>query len=243
MSSPPKLPKPPPQSANAIRRSLLGHLRRYATIVHGDGSDGLTPEEVQAQKDAGISDEVIQRVYFSKQDSKERESKVHVIQQLVLTDLRRIISEINGVNKNREVQGRLIGIVGFIFIGITVLEIRRPLGIFMAAKSALQICRTESARNIVSRTIAKLYAQSPIFWLIASVASITGYYLIRDLKMLIAIGSVTDTLERMQDKTNRLKRISDSETEILTGWRWGSVPWRDYMREPRAEDLEFGHEE
>ncbi|KAF3223875.1 hypothetical protein TWF679_000308 [Orbilia oligospora] len=231
--------KKPPVSAESLRSSLLQHLNRYGVIVHSDGPNALTAEEVQAQRDAGVPEDVIKKVYFSEPDPTEQRSKAYIIQKLVLQDLDQILTEINGVNSRKDIQGRLTGLVGLILGGIAFLLIRRPIGIYLGLESALRVLRGGSIRNILSQTINKLYNQSPSFWFFASITSVVSYLVAQDTRRWIGVDSVTDVLKKMRENVARFERVKKSDIHLITGWRWNSVPWKDHQREIGSEEYEI----
>src|SRR3954467_15741926 len=101
-------------------------------------------------------------------------------------------------------------------------------------KSALQIFRKKGLITLIKRAITKSTSQSPVLWLLATLA---GYYIFRDVSRLVAIESVGSCLQRILYNVEQLDRVRRSDIRVLQGWRWNSVPWRDYMREQRAANF------
>ncbi|KAK6343183.1 hypothetical protein TWF718_008555 [Orbilia javanica] len=241
MSSPwTRVPKKAPVSAESLRSSLLQHLNRYGVIVHRDGPEGLTAEEVQAQRDAGVPEDIIEKIYFQEPDPREQKSKASVIQRLTLQDLDRILAEVNSVDKKKEIQGRLTALVGVILTEIAFVAIQRPVGICFELRSALIVLGSGSIQSILSQTIIKLYAQSPSLWLLAGVTSVVGYLIFQDTRRWIGLDSISSVLTNMRKSVACFARVRDSDIRAINSWRWTSVPWKDYMKEIRPEEYKVG---
>ncbi|EPS45521.1 hypothetical protein H072_483 [Dactylellina haptotyla CBS 200.50] len=223
-----------PSTPESLRNALLRLLKRYSAVLYGDGSEELTPEQFQAQIDAGTPPERVQAIDNTKPDPKERISKIHIIKTLTIEKLDELLTEIKRVNKRRHIQGRLTGWAGILLTGIAFFVMRRPLAVYNGFKSAIQLLLTQPIWKFVNKAINKLSRQGPYFWIIASLATIAGYYITRDTRKLIAIKAVRRSLRSLKETVDDEDEILVSDVDVITGWQWNSVPWKDYTRQKHS---------
>ncbi|KAF3938802.1 hypothetical protein ABW19_dt0203587 [Dactylella cylindrospora] len=198
-----------PRSPHVTRDSLERHLAEYTSTVHGDESIPLTPGEVQAFKDKGATDEDIRHLYSTSLVSDEKKTRIAVIQEMVLTELRSLIADLTEIKRTRDPRRRITK-------WVTIL----------LPKSRF---RPEAAHlSLVKRALAAVWSISPLWWIFAV---LTGYYILRDFKEFLAIQAVSQSLRGILYDVKFLDKVQESDMRTLRGWRWNSVPWRDDMRE------------
>ncbi|TGJ66427.1 hypothetical protein EYR41_008058 [Orbilia oligospora] len=200
---------------HSSRNALVRYLKRYGTVVHGDGLKGLTPGEVQAE--IGRPD--------------ERESRTRAIQKNIYTEIQRILSEIEEVKfHEHSVRARLIGIFGFFFAGAAFFKTRYSSVVTTTTRSVIRKFRTKSIRAVIKRYLLKFFSQAPIFWLVNGLALFAAFIInliIQDTRVLVGIRSIKTTLNKIHQNIRRLENVSRSDMSKLTSWRWEVIPWQD----------------